>query len=540
MPHTALHQCSHWLLRFAQRHAPPEVREWGDAMIGELEAVQGSWQRVAWSAGATGVLLKESVRHSLFIRCSAGSEPAPRLFLPGGPMRKIPLWLSVIAVLTFAALLLAPSFRQALDVSVYCWTSAYDQPGMSERQWHALAERAHREHDAEMLAFLAIQLPLRPESRRVAEEAVQLNPKLTWVYFMLADRMGSGPEADAWIHRLEAWDPTNATPYLLAAGQIASSRGEVYPSNMGWLDSDPRWLEAMESAFAAAKYDSYLAAHLDLERAMMRRRGSHLPLQVLAGISSHPPPQIYLMRRYAGLLLQQGQKQEAAGRLRQAAQTLWRVERFARAMNLLSYWGIERANGAWMQLEAIERLQALAAKQGNREVGDLLALQGEQLRHQLQMRPATSFDWLSVLSWNATVGQAASLALMICGAVLLAAGVLGLIGFLRRATMTTGTRRAIQAGSALSAAGFVLSSLALYLSYRPFAEIFARFAESSGTADLDSLWAFWDLAEVPFTFRDLYSPDFLKSYFLLGVAGTILLVELVRIFGTRLKPSTAS
>jgi hypothetical protein len=411
---------------------------------------------------------------------------------------------------------------------------------MPERQWRSLAERAHREHDAEMLAFLAIQPPLRPESRRVAEEAVQLNPKLTWVYFVLADRVGIGPEAEAWIHQLEAWDPANATPYLLAAGQIASSRGEVYPSNMGWLDADPRWLQAMESAFTATKYDSYLAAHLDLERAMMRRRVSHMPLQILAGISSHPSPQIYIMRRYAGLLLQQGQEQEAAGRLQQAAQTFWTVEKFARAMNLLSYWGIERANGAWMQLEAIERLQALAGKQGNREMADLLTLQGEQLRHQLQMRPATSFDWLSVLSWNAAVGQAASLAMMICGVVLLAAAVLWLIGRLRRTTTTTGMRWAVQAGGALAAAGFVLSALALYLSYRPFAELFARFLQSSGTADLESLWSFWDLAEVPFTLRDLYSPDFLKSYFLLGVAGTILLVELVRIFGTRLKTSAAS
>jgi len=540
MPHTALHRCSHWLLRFAQRHSPPEVREWGDAMIGELEAVEGSWQRVAWSAGATGVLMKETVRHSLFIRRSAGSEPAPKLFLPGGPMRKIPLWFGVIAVLTFVALLLAPSFRQALDVSVYCWASAYEPPGMSERQWRALAERAHREHDAEMLAFLAIQPPLRPESRRVAEEAVQLNPKLTWVYFVLANRVGIGPEADAWIHRLEAWDPANAAPYLLAAGQIASSRGEVYPSNMGWLDSDPRWLQAMESAFAATKYDSYLAAHLDLERAMMHRRGSQLPMQILAATNSHPSPQIYIMRRYAGRLLQQGQEQEAAGKLQQAAQKYWTVAKFGWMLNLLPYWGIERANGAWMQHEAIERLQALAAKQGNREVGELLALQGEQLRNQLHPRDATSHDWLSIWSWNATVGQAASLALMICGVVLLAAGVLGLIGRLRQTATTTAMRWAIQAGGALAAAGFVLSSLALYLSYRPFAEIFARFAESSGTADLDSLWAFWDLAEVPFTLRDLFSPDFLKSYFLLGVAGTILLVELARIFGSRLKTSTAS
>jgi hypothetical protein len=454
-------------------------------------------------------------------------------------MRKIPLWLGLIAVLTFVALLLAPSFRQALDVSVYCWTSAFEPPGMPEGQWRSLAEQAHREHDAEMLAFLAIQLPLRPESRRVAEEAVQLNPKLTWVYFVLANRVGSGPEAEAWIHRIEAWDPTNATPYLLAAGQIAFSRGELDPANMGWLDSDPRWLQAMESAFAATKYDPYLATRLDLERAMMRRRGSQSPFRVLAAMNSHPLPQIDMMRRYAGRLLRLGQEQEATGRLDQAAQTYWTVAKFGRLMNSQPFWGIERANGAWIQLEACERLQALAGKQGNRETRDLLAFQSEQLR-QLQLRPASSLDWMSILSWNATVGHAASLALMICGVVLLAAGVLGLIGRLRQTAATNGMRWAIQAGGALSAAGFVLSSLALYLSYRPFAELFARFLQSSGTADLESLWAFWDLAEVPFTLRDLYSPDFLKSYFLLGVAGTILLVELARILGSRLKTSAAS
>ena len=130
----------------------------------------------------------------------------------------------------------------------------------------------------------------------------------------------------------------------------------------------------------------------------------------------------------------------------------WTVAKFGRMLNLASYWGMERSNGAWMQLEAIERLQALAAKQGNREVGDLLTFQSEQLRQlqNLQIRQPRTLDWMTILSWNAAVGQAASLALMICGVVLLAAGVPWLIGRLRPTTATIGMRWAIQAGGALS------------------------------------------------------------------------------------------
>ena len=43
MPNTLLHRVADWILRAGIRLAPGDAREWGNAMLGELHSIKGSW-----------------------------------------------------------------------------------------------------------------------------------------------------------------------------------------------------------------------------------------------------------------------------------------------------------------------------------------------------------------------------------------------------------------------------------------------------------------------------------------------------------------
>ena len=62
-----LRQAATVLLESAIRIAPPHTREWGRAMMGELNYVEGSWAGTMWALGSSGVLAKQALV-SLMIR----------------------------------------------------------------------------------------------------------------------------------------------------------------------------------------------------------------------------------------------------------------------------------------------------------------------------------------------------------------------------------------------------------------------------------------------------------------------------------------
>ena len=66
MLETHLRQASTVLLESAIRIAPPDTRDWGRAMRGELNYVEGSWAATMWALGGSSVLAKQALA-SLFI-----------------------------------------------------------------------------------------------------------------------------------------------------------------------------------------------------------------------------------------------------------------------------------------------------------------------------------------------------------------------------------------------------------------------------------------------------------------------------------------
>jgi hypothetical protein len=318
---STIRQFASWLLRLFNRFAPPHAREWGDAMLSELAFVEGSWPALAWAAGGASVLMKQTILHSLVP--GQGGEAAsvpPGPFRSEVPMRRLTFGLALLGVVVFVVLLFAPSFQQALNVSMDSWRWALNQPPVSASAWNRLAERARAERDAETLAFVALQLPPGPESAGMADEAVELDPKLTWIYFQVS-RYWRSPQSAKWVERLETWDPQNAALRLLEARLEGEriSNGNFLAASPDQLISNARWMNAMAAAFAAPKYDSYLSARLDLARDVLARRHIGNPLLVLNGISSQPLPAIAMLQRHAYMTYDRGKDFESKGALDQAS-----------------------------------------------------------------------------------------------------------------------------------------------------------------------------------------------------------------------------
>jgi hypothetical protein len=483
--------------------------------------------------------MKDTVLDLLTGRRVGAGSPLPQVNSREGTMRKVALGLCGFSILTFLGLLLAPTFRQALDVSASGWRLTFDQPVVSQATLQRLAEQARHERDAEFMAFAAMQLPPGEESRRLADEAVKLDPKLTWVYFVLASQMAPGPAADDLIGRVEKWDPDNAAPHLLVAWQTAWGRGEMNLTRAAQLTSDEGWLQENAEAFRGKKYDMYLASRLNLESSVARRRHLNVPMMVLNGLASHPLPNMFLLRSYTRHVLAAGQKEEAAGRFEQAWQSYWSVARFGHLMNLQGQTDIERVSGATFQMEAYERMRVLAEKTHDRNASALLAMHSEELRLLLlQENMQNKNYWGPDFVRNAKLGQIASMGMAIALGLLLAAGLEWLVRRARPAPSQGPSWFLTIAGTA-GALGLVLSSVTFYLSYQPFADAYARFIESGGPDGTASLFAFYALADFQWLFNGLFVPQSMLWYFLLAGAGILLMVELFRVIGGAPKLSMA-
>jgi hypothetical protein len=69
------------LLRVMIRHSSPGSRTWGDAMLRELDFVEGDWQALLWSLGSAVALVRHSVPRRLRSMLGSRIGSAGRLAL---------------------------------------------------------------------------------------------------------------------------------------------------------------------------------------------------------------------------------------------------------------------------------------------------------------------------------------------------------------------------------------------------------------------------------------------------------------------------
>ena len=288
-------------------------------------------------------------------------------------------------------------FRWALKMPYLEWKNSADALEIPPGQLQALAERAKQGRDAQSLAFVALHSPLH-EDVALANQAVALDPSVTWIYLHLAYKRrfsdqpwkspGFAPTLNDWTVKLEAFDPQNATPYLLEADAIRDrTKGfpEYYPpfppDKGEAIRQQAGWVAAMEKAYSAPHYDSYNVRRFNLERKVLLANGWVSPGKALLLAMFAPIPNLLNLRIYANYKVHYLAPQaESAKHHDEALRQLYSTALFGQRMQVESGTLIEQLIGAALDHIAAEPLEAQLKKAGENNQAELVAFSYRRFR----------------------------------------------------------------------------------------------------------------------------------------------------------------
>ena len=461
------------LLESAIRIAPPDAHDWGQAMLGELNYVQGHWAAVMWALGGASVLAKHALA-SFIIPGREGIAPDGGLFAKSASLRKAALVTGGACALAALLFFAAPPFRQAFQVAVkpYQIASGNIQPG-----FETLAKRAEARHDPEGLAFCAVRLQSPRESACLAEEAVHLDPNLIWVYAIVGMRNPGLSETGPWIEKLERWDPQNALFHLIMAESIEQAHFRRGVGSPPTKEQGEAWQIAMTAAFQSPIFDDYLDRVAQLNRRVVPRYGFYDPYEVQSREQVDLPVHAFEnSERFAKLLLHSGAGFEARGDRKGAQDKYWSVAHFGQLIDSQGRTDFEHRAGTTLQAMAYRQLQASSEKGGNHAEAALFGylaakFDSDQGKH-AGFSGQSAFG-VDTSRRNAAVVEISGLMILIfCGLAVIATSIL-IAGSRRGARPAAQRARPVATMVVLtSAVGLLFSSVTLYLTYRPYWYIF--------------------------------------------------------------------
>lgn len=505
------------LMALALLISPPNSHEWAAAMSAELDYVDGSFKALSWSIGCLGTALKR--------RCISILSPGLFGTETEGTMSKFAKVSAVALVVASALFLFAPTFQQGLKLTVASWHQS-DSAWIAQMQ--KLGAKAEENHDAQALAFVAMQLNDdwenandRTQRDKLADEAVQWNADLTWIYYPILsrDRAPYPPDANdaRWTARLEAWDPNNACVYAREASfYVPHGVMNLNPqSDRALLANSPHWLRAMDKAFSEPKYDSYISRKTALDLDVSQRYGVNDPARMLPGIAFYPVFEGSNFELYAkDFLLKEGADFEAKGDLARAEQSYSKIAHLGELIQLQGDSDVDSLIGIQLQLIAGPKLQHIYEKTGNASAAKLVA-------YETALAQRTKADFLRKLSWTrdaefrpfeawtvqlSLLAMAMSLALILCSlAYFLARALLK-----RKITPSPFFSRVGLGGTALLFA----SAIAMYFSFEPYAAAFRNYLASRNPAyAFEELARFGLLEDLPSEVIDWFLGRTFRVYF---------------------------
>jgi hypothetical protein len=479
------------LLRIALRIAPHDTLDWGHAMLNELNHVEGDWSALIWSLGGAGVLAKHAVLAFIFPGTNRRTvSTASELFAKEPPMRKTTLIVIASCVVASLLFFVAPVFRQAFQVSLAQWhevlqVDRWPANAKSDPELDALAKKAEQNHDAEALAFVAARTD-QSKSVRLADEAVHLDPNLTWLYGAAGTTYLSPAEVDRRVSLLRQWDPENALPHLFAAQKIGVTVTYSKEFPQGKLEQNPAWEKEMDAAFQSPKLDTYLDRQRQLNQRVISRYRLNDPFQA-ASDESFPSYGVWHCVLYAQSLLESGQSFESRGDRKGAFEKYLAVARFGQMM---STDGEIKFFMRKEMKEAYSRLGALSQTESNAEAAAFyssLADQFDKSEQKARTLMRNRFRGSDISLWNAFLVRLSGLGILICAALLFlcALGVVIRNRSLKLASLhPSRLTLALCSGAAI---GSLLSSAILFASYWPYSEISRRFLTKGDDAGLSEL-----------------------------------------------------
>lgn len=394
--------------------------------------------------------------------------------------RRLPVWTALALTLV---LLAVPSFRQALGVLPAPGSDPTDWGSrvFPEKELRRIERSGDKEKYARALAFVALHSPKEDDLRALdaAEKAIALDRGLTWISAKVSHATHSFPGYDPhpWIERLKAWDPQNGFPYLLEADANVhwwerrwanATKGSVREK----LAAEPRWRVPMEKAFTAPRMDFYAARQFALDRQVLEDEGFDRPDVLIVGMWSQTMPDFVALNFYVGTLLKDvGEKAAESGRTDDALAAYQSVARFGERLESASFYHWQWVSAAKYRKGAYQNMIPLLRSQGRTEQAAELESTLAALVETGMKRPSSLPNVVEERSARIVQlsGLSVYLLLVVTVAWLIALGALRW-----RPNLSSALNRL---ASILCAAPvlLLLSSLALFLSYYPYARPIAQY-----------------------------------------------------------------
>src|SRR6266404_2593157 len=353
------------------------------------------------------------------------SKPQPlgypfgrRLFSKEGPMRKSVLAITAACVLASLLFFIAPVFRQAFRVSLLPWEFLVKTDhNRLNPEMQSIVKKAEQDNDAEALAFVAFRHPQSSEGARLADEAVRLDPKLIWVYALVAMRWPFVPEIDRWVPALESFDPQNALPHLIGAEKIDVDQYLHVNVSHQFEDKPPAWQNAMAAAFKSAKLDTYCSQRKELDRQVFLRYHVWDPELIVGegwfyGLPSYGFSDSY---RYAVLLLATAQVNEAKGDTKAASEKYLAIVHFGKLL------GPDFSARFMQTQQAYTRLAALTAKSSRPAEAAFYTFLADQERQTMAQESSSRyrrFNGNPVARWDADLARRSGAVMLLSCALL--------------------------------------------------------------------------------------------------------------------------
>jgi hypothetical protein len=379
-----------WVLWYAVRHWPEENREWGLALAAEVDEPASTFDAVRWSFGGI-VLFTRSVLSSLWswMKLPAGSSLSGGADGPSLLPKRSRVFTAVVLA-GAAMLLILPEGREAIRTVRSSW-QGYQLSGSDARMLEELAARAEKERDAGTLAFAALSALDRTRGAAWTERAVAMDPQLIWVYGARNHGPSIDPPKEEWLARLQAADPGNAVPDLLAADALAQPRLRAFYEHGGekedphqLMASDGNRMALMEHAFKAPRYDSYFQRHYQLARTVWSRERNLPPTVVLYGMRQHALPNLLNIRTYSEIEIEEAKKARESGDPKRAESLLDGVDAFGMRMADANGTEIEKLIGLVIARNANKEMAKLYQVPGGTEDAQTAAKRLEQIEGRVQ------------------------------------------------------------------------------------------------------------------------------------------------------------
>jgi tetratricopeptide (TPR) repeat protein len=500
-----LRQVATLLLESAIRIAPPDTREWGEAMRGELSYVDGQWAGLMWAFGGAGMMVKYALISIFIPGRGQGIPPGDELFAKSVSLGKTALVGGAGCILAALLFFGAPPFRQAFRVALRPWYFMFQiASGDPQHGFEALAKRAQSQHDPEGLAFCAVRIENSRESARLAEEAVRLNPNLLWVYAVVGMRYPELPQIGPWMARLEQWDAQNSLFHLIEAQSVDLAHFGPGARTPPSREQDEAWRTAMSAVFRSPRFDDYLDRVAELNRKVIPRYGFYDPYEVESRDQLDLPVTAFdNSERFAKSLLRTGEDLEARGDRKGALEKYWTVAHFGQVIDSQGRTGFEHLIGTSLQAMAYKQLQAFSVKGGNQADAALfayLAAKFDPLSGEHPGFPGESAFGLDTAKRNAAVVQISGLMILVFSGLLVIAAAILLIGGSASRRTPSAAQRAKPVATLIlssSAVGLLFSSVTLYLTYRPYWYIFQSAVLNGGRSQARDLIYFLNETKLP-------------------------------------------